>query len=516
VENVLSNIEFPELFLGLVAPVGVDIQPTVDAFSNYFSGMGYTPVIVKVTDYFPTIKRTLNISLPLHSSPTNSRIESYIDFGNRVRSLFNDNAILAAYTIFRITRLRQNAMRSRDEIGFSRRVYIIHQFKRKEEVDLMRSVYGSSFFQVSVYSKRESRIEYLARKLAHEKNSPDTSKYTSTANDLVYRDQDERVEKHGQRVGKIFHDADFIVNADELGRNAVREQVFRFGELLFSSNQISPTKQEYSMFAAKAAALRTLDLSRQVGAAIFRPTGEIISMGSNEVPKAGGGTYWCDEMPYDAREYTRGEDSNDRRKMELLRELFAISNPGDDFNDYFNSTAIKDSQFMDALEYGRIVHAEMSAITDAARLGLSLKDAVLYCTTFPCHMCAKHVVSSGISEVVFLEPYPKSLASDLHSDSLRVEGAPRGSYEGYAAVNFRHFFGVTPRRYRVLFERTSRKDGGAYQEYIRGKARPNINLVAPFYVGLESMVIASGTRALTALLGSKSAIEASSPDPSTS
>ena len=41
------------------------------------------------------------------------------------------------------------------------------------------------------------------------------------------------------------------------------------------------------MFAAKAAALRTLDLSRQVGAAIFSADGEIISMGSNEVPKAG-------------------------------------------------------------------------------------------------------------------------------------------------------------------------------------------------------------------------------------
>jgi deoxycytidylate deaminase len=57
---------------------------------------------------------------------------------------------------------------------------------------------------------------------------------------------------------------------------------------------------------------------------------------------------------------------------------------------------------MDALEYGRIIHAEMSAICDAARLGRSIKNAVLFTTTFPCHMCAKHIVAAGITKVVFL------------------------------------------------------------------------------------------------------------------
>jgi hypothetical protein len=41
------------------------------------------------------------------------------------------------------------------------------------------------------------------------------------------------------------------------------EQVTRFCNLIFSSNAISPTKMEYGLFLAKAAALRTLDLSRQ-------------------------------------------------------------------------------------------------------------------------------------------------------------------------------------------------------------------------------------------------------------
>ena len=83
---------------------------------------------------------------------------------------------------------------------------------------------------------------------------------------------------------------------------------------------------------------------------------------------------------------------------------------------------------MDALEYGRTIHAEMSAISDAARLGRALKGTILFCTTFPCHMCAKHIVAAGISEVIYLEPYPKSLAGELHGDSVEIEGQSRGEF----------------------------------------------------------------------------------------
>jgi len=122
----------------------------------------------------------------------------------------------------------------------------------------------------------------------------------------------------GQRVGKIFHDADIIISTD--AQSSIADQVNRFCELLFGSNRISPTRFEYGMFLAKAAALRSLDLSRQVGAAIFSHSGEVISLGSNEVPKAGGGSYWCDEK-HDDRDYMRGFDSNEQRRKENLSEF---------------------------------------------------------------------------------------------------------------------------------------------------------------------------------------------------
>jgi deoxycytidylate deaminase len=226
-------------------------------------------------------------------------------------------------------------------------------------------------------------------------------------------------------------------------------------------------------------------------------------MGSNEVPKAHGGTYWEEGTAFDAREFTQGFDSNDARKRELLNEVFNESASTISFEKFFSKESVQESQFMDALEYGRIIHAEMSAITDAARLGLSLKGAILYCTTFPCHMCAKLIIASGISNVVFLEPYPKSLANDLHCDALEIEGGPRGKYAGFDAVNFEHFYGITPRRYRELFQRGSRKHNGIFQDYILGNKRPNIYLIEPFYINTEKQVINSGLIAYFQLLPTK-------------
>lgn len=74
---------------------------------------------------------------------------------------------------------------------------------------------------------------------------------------------------------------------------------------------------------------------------------------------------------------------------------------------------------MNVIEFGRDAHAEMEAIL-AARAGISVKGRDLYSTTFPCHNCAKLIISAGINRVVYIEPYPKSLAIELHGDSISV------------------------------------------------------------------------------------------------
>jgi tRNA(Arg) A34 adenosine deaminase TadA len=163
--------------------------------------------------------------------------------------------------------------------------------------------------------------------------------------------------------------------------------------------------------------------------------------------------------------------------------------PGEKHISHEQKKLLDKSQFMDALEYGRIIHAEMSALSDAARLGISVQDGTIYCTTFPCHMCAKHIVASGISKVVFLEPYPKSLTSDLHSDSVKIEGTSRGGYGRFRSVEFSPFFGITPRRYREFFARNKRKDGAQYQQYKKGTPELMIPATGPFYATREGQTV---------------------------
>ena len=374
-------------------------------------------------------------------------------------------------------------------------MFLLHQFKRKEEIDLLRTVYGRLFFQVSIYSRRGARVEYLSRKFASSENSSNAHRFRDAAETLIQDDENEIENKHGQRVGKIFHDADLIVSSDAVEH--VEIQVNRFCELIFGSNSISPTRFEYGMYLAKAAALRSLDLSRQVGAAVFAATGEILSLGSNEVPKANGGTYWAGD-DFDDRDFMRSIDSNFVRKREILGELANIMSLSSDIDALIRNPKIVESQFMDALEYGRMVHAEMGALCDAARLGNPVRGGTLYCTTFPCHMCAKHIVAAGIKRVIFLEPYPKSLASDLHSDSIHIEGGDRGRYQDFPAVKFEHFYGVSPRRYRELFERAKRKSdiNGEFMHYCEGEPRPIVDIKYPLYNTLEEHLLKFGTKEL--------------------
>lgn len=56
------------------------------------------------------------------------------------------------------------------------------------------------------------------------------------------------------------------------------------------------------------------------------------------------------------------------------------------------------------------IHAEQNAIIQAAKIGVSIQDATLYCTHQPCSVCAKMIVNSGIRRVVYEQGYPDDFA----------------------------------------------------------------------------------------------------------
>lgn len=487
--------KWPELIFGLVGPVGVDLDFVTAALSEALTDLKYVSRLFRVTELMKEVPTGLPLSATAHIESVNQRIA----YANKVRELLgrNDSLAILAVSAIRQFRLEQCG---NEETPLPKQAYIIRQLKRPEEVSLLRSIYGRQFIQISVHAPEDYRVRRITVKESQSKKGlGSNAESEGAAHSLVKRDEIEGKVGFGQKLRDAFPLADVFIEAPD--KISCKETLTRFVKALFGDNSASPTHDEYGMYMAKSASLRSSALSRQVGAAIFRPTGEIISLGCNEVPKAGGGTYWSGDKP-DGRDFVEGRDPNDEKKTELLVDLLnrlhlaqhlsadlctlgdaariaekILSQEGVD--------SVKESRVMDLLEFGRDIHAEMSAISDAARTGITTRGATLYCTTFPCHMCAKHIVAAGIKRVVYIEPFPKSYARELHSDSITIEGD--GS-DG--KVGFQRFIGLSPYRYRDLFEKGKRKyASGIAQEWHKNEIRPMIEVLSPSYFDAETDVV---------------------------
>jgi deoxycytidylate deaminase len=512
-------LEAPELIFGLVAPIGVDLDLVTEALTDMLGEMHYETVSEPFR--LTRLMREVPIPLPLRRAPYVESIKDRINYANRLRQELGDT-VLAALAISAIRtyrleeRLRLQAegltgtkketkpspVEREEEAPLPNRAYIIRQFKRPEEIGLMRRVYGQQFILVSAYTPirlRRRRIAELERESRGGLISSVDAQ--NLAHALVAQDLLEDQDRHGQNVRDAFPLGDVFIDATS--RATCEDTLRRFVQLLFGSNEITPSRDEYAMYMAKSASLRSSDLSRQVGAAIFRTSGEVTSLGCNEVPKAGGGTYWSD-AENDGRDFVQGQDPNDRAKREILvdlldrlkkakhlsQELLKLDSTYDVAKLLLNDTglgSVAESRLMDLIEFGRIVHAEMSALCDAARKGVPIEGATLFCTTFPCHLCTKAIVAAGIRRVVYLEPYPKSHASNLHDDAIDVEEVGQS-----VKVSFEAFIGVSPYRYRNLFEKGKRKySGGRAQKWYQGTRRPMIEIYFPSYFKSELLIVGS-------------------------
>jgi len=278
-------------------------------------------------------------------------------------------------------------------------------------------------------------------------------------------------------------------------RKDLRDQIRRFLDLLLGLRIIGPTLDEFGMFQAYANALRSSQLGRQVGAAVLSPAGDLLAVGTNEVPRCGGGVYWEGNQP-DARDHKRGRDSTDEMTEEIVREITArleprwphLSQAQQKQRVAANVPKLRSTTATSLTEFGRAVHAEAEAILSAARIGVRICGGRLYCTTFPCHVCAKHIVAAGIEDVVYIEPYPKSRASTLFEDSISVEDRRENR------VAFRPFVGVAPRRYIDFFSMRTpegtdirRKDSSG--RAIEGVRNPRLRM--PYLSALDREKIAA-------------------------
>ena len=510
--SIPEPIAKPELIIGLVGPIGVNLDAVAASLIKTLGELGYSADTIRLTDVM-VHKR---VKTKKDETSYFGKYKSLITYANEFRKLAKTDDAMAGLAVAEIRRHRstRSGDPNRPALGHA---YIVRQFKRPEEIALMRRVYGRKFVQVSVYGSAPDRRKVLMDKISSYDASPksDADKERQ-AIELIDIDHNQVDVENGQRLADVFHHGDVFVNG--IDSDLAEKTVRRFVRAFFGDNASSPTIDEYGLYMAAAASLRSVDLSRQVGAAIFGASGDIVALGCNEVPKPGGGNYWSDDEHNSSRDIDRGTDANHERKVEIIydlttrlsdlgflsREMMAIRDMKYRVKKMLSEPAIKQSQVMDIIEFGRIIHAEMNALTDAARLGRATKEAVLYCTTFPCHMCAKHIVAAGISRVVFLEPYPKSYAYKLHEDAISLEPCADGR------VQFDPFIGISPRRYRDIFEKKTRKDkSGKAREWYHLEPMPLIEDKSAAYIENEEPEIFISLRNLR----SKSSVSTPTPAP---
>ena len=445
----------PELVFGLVSALGTDLDMVCQILTDELRSVGYSARLIHLSKQISELDKWSAL-------PTMERLDKYIEAhqkaGNDVREMTGLGDALARLGVGAIRLCRETENKDAN-LPIPRVVYIIRQLKHVDELELLRGLYGHRFYLIAAYSPRDMRIQSLSTKIANSYNSLEAINFRSQAETLINTDEFEASNKFGQNVRHTFPQADVFVDASEA--DALKKSIQRFIELVFGNPFITPSRDEFAMFHAKAAALRSADLARQVGAVIASIDGTVIAVGTNEVPKAGGGQYWDGDKP-DARDFTTGHDqSKEMRKTALGDILTRLKDSGwlkDEFakldsSALFNKAAyiLRETRLMGIGEFGRTVHAEMSAILDAARRGIAVNDQTLYTTCFPCQNCARHIVGAGLQRVVYIEPYPKSLATTLHDDSICVEGKQGNK------VSFVPFIGISPRQYLELFEMVERR-----------------------------------------------------------
>ncbi|NBB81092.1 MAG: hypothetical protein GVY36_16905 [Verrucomicrobia bacterium] len=455
----LSNVRDAELVIGIVGRIGVDTRAVTSWIERELHALHYACHPIKITDYL----LTKGFDFELKDSPIEDRYTSRIDACNAIRERSNRNDFFVAYAIQSMIEHRSQKTGAPD-VPAARTGYIIDQIKRPEEAAALRSVYGQQFILISCHQPIDKRQERLARLIAEgHASAPRPDQWNSKAVELIVRDEKESQKKFGQRVSDVFPQADLIIDASS--EASAGQLLKRFFEALFGNFAISPTRDEFFQNIAHNVSLTSCDTARQVGAAIER-NGDIVATGFNEAPKAFGGTYWATEG-VDARDVALGSDINTVRKRQMVAEVVQILRDSGELAEFdiddhdieerfidSEGAPLKKSQIMDSLEYGRAVHAEMAALSTSARLGLSVKDGRLFCTTFPCHNCAKHIVASGVREVFYLEPYSKSYASELYPDSIEIDQSNADEKK----VRFTQFIGITPNRFRSIFSKFKLKD----------------------------------------------------------
>lgn len=443
-----------ELIIGLCGPIGTDIHFISDRVSHLIEEQyGYKAIPIRLSKFIKEFTKSIDFE---KIKDKNEYYHKLIESGNKLREK-HGSSILAELAINEIAVNRETTKDEDQEKDFkSKRVcYVIDSIKNQEEFDLLRLIYRDIFYFVGVFSSLEIREKFLE----------DQGLKKDQVYKLFDRDSGEEL-NFGQKVSDTFIQSDFFLRIDKSTSQTIDTKLSRFLNIVFKTEVITPSYQETAMYLATAASGNSACLSRQVGASITDKNGEVLSVGWNDVPKSGGGVYQFSEQDSLGQNDHRcmnlkgGLCFNDEEKK-LIREILVDELIEEKIVDERNRNSLieklKKSRIKELIEFSRAVHAEMLAIIHASqKSGDRVIQGKLFCTTYPCHNCARHIIAAGIKEVYYIEPYRKSLAIKLHSDSITEDESKENM------VRILMYDGVSPKRYLEFFKMlpNSRKNDG--------------------------------------------------------
>lgn len=444
-----------EFVLGLTYGAGAETDAFESLLAESLQRYDYRLEVLHLSDHFAEILD--NEDFKKERPDTTRRLQ---DMGDRLREKSKNNEFLADLAVFLLV-----GHRRLDKDDDRRVAWLVRSLKRQEEVQALRRLYGARFILLGLYVPERLRLASV-KKRWQRWASVTGDHFADEAAADIRRDTHDRRIKHGQDVRKTFAAADFFIDGRD--KAALQDTLPRAIRLIFGEPFEPPLADEQAMYHAFTAGLRSAEMGRQVGAAIINPYGDLLAVGTNDVPAPGGGLYWSPAQQ-DGRDFAQDPplDSNTIWQRRIARELLvqmqrtgwlredrATPLPNGDhdidedaLDDFL--AAVGDTRFRAITEFGRAVHAEMDAVTTAARNGVPIRGASVACTTFPCHNCTRHLIAAGIQRVIYVLPYAKSLAQDLHEDAVVLE--PETQAPHYGRLVMEQYIGVAPRVYSQYF-----------------------------------------------------------------
>ncbi len=368
------------------------------------------------------------------------------------------------------------ARKSREKIGLPMiNEFVIEAFRNPYEIEYFRNRYYE-FYLLSIVAT--SDVRKTRKGWSPERDERDRGEHNDK--DEFYR----------QNVSGCVHLSDIAINNNGLVM-PFKRKLAKYLALIRRPGCIAPQEDEMFMHQAYSMSVKSICISRQVGAVVIGPNGYIVGAGWNDVSSGQIGCGYrrisdIKRMTNDVFHVCLGSEEEAFRDFIVgmgekethsfcYKDVYAAfkasvkaikmhMNNGevDKWGRKHNirTEAIKDvtgilkkAMTQKKLEYCRALHAEENAILQTAKIGgAGIKGGTIYTTTFPCELCAKKIYQAGIKRVVYTEPYPESISEEVFFR------------DGKRTIELVQFEGVKSHSYYRLYKATIPKKEFQYQE----------------------------------------------------